>query len=216
MLVELVPTIIPAPKGPPRSEGVHVSRIIRAIAVENGVLDPKWVDDLSLVEAGNQGWWESLDESTQLRMAMGLAWEEWYLAQLEHVAFHPGEMKVDGIYMTHDGESLDVIVSAKSELVLCLHEVKLTYKSLKTIGNLETQWMWVAQTKSYCKGLHTLVAYLHVLAVCGDYSYPMKPKKRIFKITYTQPEIDDNWELIVGYMHHHQQQEHEDLMRDTE
>lgn len=211
MLVELVPTLIVPPAGPPRSPGVHVSRIIRKIAVENGVLDPKWVDDLSLLEVGNSGWWESLDESTQLRMSIGLAWEEWYLNQLEGVVFHPGEMQVDGIYMTHDGESLDYLVTnGKKQMGLVLHEVKATYKSTKTVGNLLTQWMWLAQTKSYCKGLSTRVAYLHVLFLCGDYSYPMSPKKKIWKITYTQAEIDDNWELMMDYYRHHQRQEMED------
>lgn len=214
MIVELVPTIIIPPAGPPRSEGVHVSRIIRNIAVENGALKPEWVDDLSLIEAGNDGWWESLDSCSQLRMSIGLAWEEWYINQLDGVVFHPGEMQVDGIYMTHDGESLDYIITGgKQQLALCLHEVKATYKSTKTVGDLQTQWMWLAQTKAYCKGLNTLTAYLHVLFLCGDYTYPMRPVKKIWRITYTQAEIDDNWDLMVSYMLHHQKQEMEDDIR---
>lgn len=205
--------------GAPRSEGVHLSRIIRNIAVENGVLKKEWVEDLSLVEAGGDAaetWWNNLDDASRLRMSIGLAWEEWYVTQLGNVVFHPGEMQVDGIYMTHDGESLDTIMTPKGpNLHLCLHEVKATYKSTKTVGNLETQWLWLAQTKGYCKGLNTNIAYLHTLFLCGDYKYPITPQLKVWQIIYTDAEIEDNWDLCVSYMRHQQAQENEDLMRDT-
>lgn len=219
MQITLIPSTIQMPAGgAPRSEGVHLSRIIRNIAVENGALKKEWVEDLSLVEVGSrqQEWWDGLDSASQLRMSIGLAWEEWYVNQLGNVVFHPGEMHVDGIYMTHDGESLDTIVSPSGpNLHLCCHEVKATYKSTKTVGNLDGQWLWLAQTKGYCKGLCTHVAYVHVLFLCGDYKYPITPQLKVWQIIYTPAEIDDNWDLIVGYLHHYQQQEREDMMRDT-
>lgn len=154
MIAELVPVILHLPESEPRSQGVHVSRLIRGIAAETGILKAEWVriEDLSLVEASQHDWWESLDPSSRLRMSIGLAWEQWYLRQLEGVTPHPGEMQIDGIYMTHDGESLDLIVTPKGRglYVPVLHEVKATYKSTKTVGNLTTQWMWLAQTKAYC------------------------------------------------------------------
>lgn len=216
MQVQLIPTTIAPPVGPPRSEGVHLSRILRSIAVENKVLKPEWVEDLSLVEAGDQGWWEGLDEPSKIRMSIGLAWEQWYVPQLGNVVHQPGEMQMDGIFMTHDGESLDAILTpAGPGLGLFLHEVKATYKSTKTVANLETQWLWLAQTKGYCKGLGILTAYLHVLFLCGDYLYPITPQLKVWQITYTQAEIDDNWELCVGYMLHKQNMEREELMKDT-
>lgn len=229
MKTELVSPVLAVPHSRhPRSPGVHVSSIIRRIAIQNGALKKEWIDDLDLVDASQEDWWASLSPASQLRIAIGLAWEEWYIPQLQTVSDHPGEMQVDGIYMTHDGESLDTLVTERpiiinsawgagepSRHVLALHEVKGTYKSTKTVGSLDTQWMWLAQTKAYCKGLNTLIAYLHVLFLCGDYKYPIEPQLKVWRITYTQLEIDDNWELMVGSMHHHRQQEREDLMRDT-
>ena len=214
MIVSPFPVSLALPVGgPPRSEGVHVSRLIRGIARETGVLDAKWADDLSLVEipGEQEAWWDSLDEASRLRMSIGLAWEDWYVPQLEGVTYHPGEMFVDGVYMTHDGESLDtLVVEGTSTLCLVLHEVKVTYKSLKTVGDLSSQWMWVAQCKSYCKGLHCRLAYLHVLFLCGDYKYPISPQLRCWRLEFTQAEIDENWELMVSYLAHRRAMEREE------
>lgn len=208
MITQLIPVQIPAQTGHGRSEGVHLSKIIRAIAVESKILDAAFVEDVSLVEVGGrqESWWASLPEDVRLKMSMGLAWEDWYVPTLGTVAYHPGEMEVEGIYMTHDGESLDVVWNAGN---LALHEVKLTYKSTNTVANLETQWMWLAQCKGYCKGLNVRVAYLHVLFVCGNYKYPIKPQLKVWRIEFTQEEIDDNWELLVDYVRHRQLLERE-------
>lgn len=209
MITTAITINLPPQSGHGRSEGLHLSKIIKNIALENGALDPEYADDLSLVEVSGrqEAWWNSLDPSVRLKMSMGLAWEDWYVPQLECVAYHPGEMQVDGIYMTHDGESLDFLMHKPTDLELALHEVKLTYKSENTVGNLTTQYMWLAQTKGYCKGLGTRVAYLHVLFACGDYSYPIRPTLRCWRIDYTQDEIDANWEDIIAYVKHRQEQE---------
>lgn len=219
MQVDLIESrmLYPASKSP-RTPGIHVSNVLKLIAQENGVLKRERAEEFGLIDLqekqNSDEWWESLPEDVQLKISMGLAWEEWYLQQLEDVLGHPGELYLDGIYMTHDGESLDTIVSS-GLLVLCIHEIKLTYKSLNNIGNLVTQWLWLAQTKAYCKAKGTRVAYVHVLAVCGDYTYPIRPQLKVFRLIYSQAEIDENWDVILGYVHHFQQQENEDLMRDT-
>lgn len=216
--------LMPADLQPPfdgggRSEGIHVSRIIRSIASRNGILDARQAEDLSLVEVGNGAtgaWWAGLTDGDRLRISIGVAWEHWYVPHLGHVTHQPGEMQLDGVYMTHDGESLDVIHTERGDKsVLALHEIKATYKSTKTVGNLEGQWMWLAQTKSYCKALNTRLAYLHVLFLCGDYKYPITPQLRVWRIEYTQLEIDDNWSLMMSMVRHHQEQEREDMMKDT-
>lgn len=219
MQVELTHPRLIEPTGLPRSEGIHISNIIRVIAVQNGALKPEYVESLDLVERSNPDWWSSLDSVNQLRMSIGQAWEQWYVqTQLPHVLHQPGEMQVEGIYMTHDGESLETIVSERREqLVMALHEVKTTSKSTKTVGeDLRSQWMWLAQMKAYCKGLNTMLAFLHVLFLNGDYSYPMRPLLRVYVVQFTQAEIDDNWELLTGYVRHQQLQLAENSMRDTE
>lgn len=212
MIATPVPILLHAPQEAPRSPGVHVSSVIRNIAIENKILKAEWVDDLSLVDLDQGAWWAHLSHGNQVRIAMGLAWEQWYIPQLQDVADHPGEMELDGIYMTHDGESLDMVVSnhAPSIWVPSIHEVKLTYKSTKTVGDLSSQWLWLAQTKAYCKGLGTRIAFVHVNFACGDYSYPITPQLKCWRVEYTQAEIDDNWELITSYVRHRQQMEREE------
>lgn len=206
MITTAISIHLPPQSGRGRSQGMHLSKIIKNIALENGVLDEQYAEDLSLVEvSGRQElWWNSLDPAVRLKMSIGLAWEDWYVPQLGCVAYHPGEMEVQGIYMTHDGESIDFLV--KHKLELALHEVKATYKSTNTVGDLTTQWMWLAQTKGYCKGLGTRIAYLHVLFLCGDYSYPIGPILKCWRVEYTQAEIDENWDVIIDYVKHRQEQ----------
>lgn len=87
----------------------------------------------------------------------------------------------------------------ESKYVLVVHEIKATYKSTKTVGDLSTQWMWLAQIKNYCRAKGTKHAMLHVLFICGDYSRPIKPMLKCWKIEFTQEELDANWELMTEY-----------------
>lgn len=178
-----------------RSDGIHVSSIIRCIATETGLLKSEWAEELSLVDVR-----EITDPVAILRINIGLAWEEHYIPMLKDVVDHPGEMEVDAIYMTHDGESVSVIVTEqKSKYVLLIHEVKATYKSIKTVGDLSNQWMWLAQMKAYCKGRNTRYARMHTLFICGDYKFPIIPVLKVWDLEFTQAEIDENWELLVDY-----------------
>lgn len=228
MIVTSIPVSLNLPPNDvPRSPGIHQSGIIRAIATEAGILKPEWEEDVSLVEVDSQEWWRTLPEDAKTRICMGLAWEQWYIpTQLPEVVDHPGEMLVDGVYMTPDGEELTTfILDTRPGWGLKLHEVKLTYKSINTvvgskkqewrrwdyeaynsaenpIGPLTSQWMWLAQTKGYCRGAGTRFVDLHVLFVCGDYSYPQRPIPYRYSIEFTQQEIDDNWELMTQYRDH--------------
>jgi hypothetical protein len=217
MLISIESPRMLAPKGAPRGEGVHVSSVIRNIATLNKILKPEYAESLDLVDRSSEAWWDSLDPATQTRMSMGLAWEHYYInTQLPEAVHQPGEMCVDGIYMNHDGESLETFIAeTRSVYEMVLHEVKLTYKSWNTVRNIQTQWMWLAQMKAYCKALGTLHAWLHVLCVCGDYSYPMSPIVRVFKLQFSKEEITENWDIITTFVRHAQQQQAEDAMRDT-
>lgn len=219
MKTTLTPVALPVPdSGIPRTKGIHVSSVIRAIAAESGILKPEYVDSLELVDVSRVDWWPGLSIRAQLLIALGMAWDQWYLNNLEHVVPAPGEMQLDGIYMTPDGESLDVIrVERVTKHVLCIHETKLTSKSTRTVGNLTSQWMWLTQMKAYCKAAGTCIAYLHVLFLYGDYRRPYQPqigplrgKPMCWRIEFTQAELDENWDLITGYVRHRQQMEAED------
>jgi hypothetical protein len=43
----------------------------------------------------------------------------------------------------------------------------------------------------------------------------MRPVLKVFRIVYTQAEIDENWDVILGYVNYFQSLEREELMRDT-
>ena len=212
----------------PRSQGVHQSAIIRCIATESGILKPEWAEELTLADSRT-----ITDEVAIARICMGLAWEEWYIhTQLPEVVDHPGEMLLDGVYMTPDGMELTtLILDGRNRHELMLHEVKLTYKSINTvsgrqdskdphdwnywahrsydsmveaIGPMSSQWMWLAQTKGYAKAAGTRFVTLHVLYVCGDYSWPMRPIPYTYVIEFTQLELDQNWDLMLDYYQTHQ------------
>lgn len=211
-----MPLLLP-PSRYPRSPGVHLSGIIRCIATEQGILKPEWAEELSLVDIRTIS-----DPVVIARICMGLAWEEWYIpTQLPQVVDHPGETLLDGVYMTKDGEELvTLILDGSARYALKLHEVKCTYKSIKTvmgpdwqrwigrrfdtrrhtgIGPLTSQWMWLAQAKGYGKQAGTGLVDLHALYACGDYSWPMRPMAYVHHIEFTQDEMDLNWDLMVGY-----------------
>lgn len=207
----------------PRSEGVHLSGIIRCIATDAGILKPEWAEELSLVDTRI-----ITDQTAIVRICMGLAWEEWYIhTQLPEVVDHPGEMQLDGVYMTPDGEELiTLILDRRKRYKQKIHEVKLTYKSLNTVsvgnendkrqgvrwdtydgitidtaeyptGPLTSQFMWLAQGKGYCKAAGTNLWALHVLFACGDYQYPLTPVAYRYDVEFTQKELDDNWQLMI-------------------
>lgn len=203
MISQEIPVSIGLPAGAPRSIGVHVSAIIRCIATEAGILKAEWAEELSLVDVR-----EITDPVALLRINIGLAWESHYIPMLEGVLDHPGEMQVDGIYMTHDGESVDLLLTEKAfdykklEVRRVVHEVKATYKSTKTVGDLSSQFMWLAQMKGYCKGLNTRFARMHVLFLCGNYKFPISPQLKVWDVEFTQEEIESNWELLRDYRDH--------------
>ena len=202
MKAEEVPVNLVLPESKtPRSKGIHVSAIIRALATETGILKPEWAEDLSLTDVRT-----ITDPTAILRIGLGLAWEEYYIPT--HlgplgVVDHPGEMHVDGVYLTHDGESLDVIITQrKKQSVVMIHEVKCTWKSLNTVGDMTDQVLYLMQIKAYCKAAGTRFAKIHIYFVCGDYSYPIKPLLKCWLLEFTQEEIDFNWQLLLDYRDH--------------
>lgn len=187
----------------PRSPGIHQSSIIRAMAIEGGLLKAEWADEIELLD-----YRVVLDPIARSRMCIGLAWEEFYIpTQCPEVVDHPGETCLDGIYMTKDGESITVFfIATRKHARLVIHEVKATYKSINTVGLFDTQvrraknWMWIAQLLGYCKEAKTRYACLHVMFLCGDYKYPIRPVPKIFDIEFTDEELEDNWVLMTDYV----------------
>jgi hypothetical protein len=62
--------------------------------------------------------------------------------------------------------------------------------------------MWMTQILAYCKGVGTRFGVLHVLYLCGDYSFPIKPTREVWEIEFTQQEVDQTWDLLRDYRDH--------------
>jgi hypothetical protein len=138
----------------------------------------------------------------RLRMAMGLAWEEYYGQFYPGVLFHPGEIEADGIIGSPDG------VEPDADGGPVLHEFKVTWKTTRRIlegleesgrnGSGGCNWMWLAQMKAYCRMLHYSRACLHVYAVNGDYK-PPSPQLVAVDLEFDRRELDANWRLMMQY-----------------
>src|SRR5216110_60953 len=101
MITSQIPVTLNLPQGgEPRSQGIHCSSVIRCIASETGILKPEYVESLDLVDLDQAGWWERLSPPVQLKISMGMAWDQYYLPSLGTVTPHPGELEVDGIFMS--------------------------------------------------------------------------------------------------------------------
>lgn len=206
--VELIKNLDLPFTGQGRSVGVHVSGIIKCIAGEAGILKPEYCEELELIPVVDIN---TIPMRNKLMIHMGLAWEQYYAPLLPDVADHPGEMQVDNVYMTHDGESVDlyrfnyeIYQWYKSVYHTRIHEFKFTYKSTKTVGRLDntgtkSAFMWLAQMKAYCHGRGCTDATLHVMFPCGDYKRPIAPQLRRYYIEFEQSEILDNWRLLMDY-----------------
>lgn len=202
MRIELIPVAIPPPGGPARTPGIHLSRVLKSLHIERGLLSAEYADALGFVELPGQSeeWWHNLDISTQTLMCMGLAWEAFYLPLLD-IRWQPGEMHLDGIYLTPDGESLDMIYTERGpEVVLAIHEVKLTYQSTNTVGaQLEGATKYLNQLGALCKAAGTTLGFLHVLFVLSNYGRPFRPIPRLWRVEFTQEEMDHLWKDIVTH-----------------
>ena len=202
---------IPFPVGASRTVGVHLSSIIRNLAIENGLLKNEDMEELSLIDIRDLS---KLDIVSQLRMSIGLAWEQYYIPLLPNVIDHPGEIELHGIYMTPDGKSISsVLIDLKRKYRRVVHEVKATYKSVKTTNGkdwiiqsgpggikhekeIRKNFMWMAQLKSYCVAENTNYAELHVLYLCSDYTFPIRPMLIRYYLTFTDQELENNMRVI--------------------
>ena len=167
-----------------RSEGLHLSDILEDI---QQTLEPRDYDS------------EGRDWDPYRKL--GFIWERALkLASLKAAyergdLIDPGELKVDGIWMSPDGLHLGDAA---------LEEWKLTYKSSRRLeqhglDGAFPRWFW--QMKSYCHALGTRRANLRVFFVNGDYRWlkggEESDKDMAWRIEFTEREIQDNWRMIT-------------------
>jgi hypothetical protein len=164
---------------PARSEGVHLSDILRYIAVKSHILEPKPESESLLT---NYPW----------EMAAGLMWE-WFAAALyPSMCWQPGEIELDGVFMSPDGFSDDIGPQ--------VDEFKCTWRKAMNGDQLLEHSLWMWQGQGYAKGLCARLVRWHVWYVNGDYNWHRggKPRYIRYLIEFTQAEIDQNWKMVLA------------------
>lgn len=165
-----------------RSEGLHLSNILEDIEV--AMFNPNRGGDIDL----------------NVFRTMGFVWEQVIERILAYnmvekgLLIRPGELKLDGIYLTPDGISV---------VDWTLEEWKCTWKSMRHGIDSDKFWRYWAQAKAYCKAIKSTRVRLRVFYVNGSYSWNDKkesgPRIHTYEAQFTQREIDENWSMITQH-----------------
>jgi len=175
-----------------RAKGLHLSQVIDFIENPEGpARDGDLSDDGHAYACGGFLWERVLVRLTESRPEE--LWEWLFTGALAEIrnpdVIRPGEMCIDGIWMTPDGFNL---------VDDCLEEYKYTSKSANTAITDKKFRRWTSyQIPGYLKGLNLTTCRLRVYFSRGDYTNGI-PQWREYLLTYTQQEIDDTWENIVN------------------
>lgn len=187
-----------------RTPGIHLSGIIRVLAIKHGVLkDNAPEEDLSFV-IENTPPGVACTSPHIMRIVAGFAWENWcathvtqLLSTVGHTLIHqPGELMKDGVIMSPDGIEL-------SPLEIILHEFKLTWTS--SAKPVQSRIMWLWQTMGYLIGLsdkfgqRCTKVVLHPYYVNGDYRENRHPVYLPVMLEFEWAEIEKNWELMLAW-----------------
>jgi hypothetical protein len=167
---------------PKRTAGIHLSGILYYLAKEGGLFK-------NIEEDRN-------DEELPLRMAMGLAWEEFAASLYPNMDWQPGEHSHEGIVMTCDGiSSLPISPDLVTETP-CLNEFKLTWKKTRTAEELlQNEWYWMHQGRGYCWGYDFRFVRWHICYANGDYR-GKGPKYMRYLIQFSDEEIEKTGNMI--------------------
>jgi|WetSurMetagenome_2_1015567.scaffolds.fasta_scaffold10394_8 hypothetical protein len=164
----------------PRSPGVHVQAVNRALGVAAGQLSDS--DDADFP-------FERMTEKVYpLMMALGCGWEEFMVSLWPEgeLIWQPGELERDGLFGTYDG------------LVLtdppAIWECKRTTKKVQSIAHC---WMYVKQGLTYCAMSGLRRVHYDVLWVLGDYSRPYQPIATQILVEFEDKECEAWWGNVV-------------------
>jgi len=163
-----------------RSSGIHLSGVNKYVLTKLGYLSP---DDLT--------------DEMPLRMAVGMAWEDWAVGLWPDMIWQPGEWERDGVFGTPDGYSPGAVLTDRP----MVEEFKATWKSRYTYGTDENLlgekgklWMW--QLMGNCYAMNCNHARLHILWVNGDYRPPC-PAYVTYLIEFSAVELKQYWRNII-------------------
>jgi hypothetical protein len=196
----------PVPKHKRSTNKIHVSEILRYIAVESKKLSDS-----------------DRDDEMPVCVLLGMGWEQACAKLYPNMFWQPGEVERDGIAGSPDGLSLNeqkIILKEPRRAIDCtaadigdpiIEEFKYTKKSMRKPGGTPDEmkdicgeWLWMAQTLAYCK-MHEdqprLVRF-HVLWSRGNYDYKSKGNVERYVrylIRVENREVDANWNMILNH-----------------
>ena len=162
----------------PRSPGVHVQAVNKALGIAAGKLSDSDGDDFPFVRFS--------DTVYPLMPALGVAWEELRASMYPEgeLVWQPYELERDGIYGTPDGLMFD------PERIW---ECKQTTKKIQPVSGM---WMYVKQGLSYCAMSGLRIVQYDVCFVLGDYSRPYQPQATETVIEFSDQEITTWWNIV--------------------
>jgi hypothetical protein len=166
-----------------RSPGIHLSGVIRDLAIRLGYLKPQSRD----TEA------EEITGSNYMQLGCGMEYAliQRYTEDEPNRYFCPGELCIDDIYLTPD--MFDGIRWA-------VHEIKMTWKIDVADPMHDKFWMYRTQLKAYCYALQSTVGHLHVAHVNGTGFGG--PTYKEYAWEWSVGELKRNWRMIVGHSKH--------------
>lgn len=175
-----------------RYKGVHVSGVIKQVAVKLGKLTPA----------------DEIDFMPQV-VALGVMFEEFAAGLYPNMIWQPGQLVRQGIAGNPDGKERKVIDGLGVMKLWANHEFKATNKSSRTRQDITQEWMWMEQIKTYInldpdmsqqvEDLGFGLSYLHVWWNNWDYTHPLKPKYLRYLIQFFRPELKNNWAMMQRY-----------------
>lgn len=164
-----------------RSAGLHVSEIYGRLMAR---LEPK-------------KYGKPIDAEARLRMEVGILFENMLEQGLreKYATTRVGEVvSPEGIILSPDGVNP----------TLCRgEEYKATFKSCRDglVDDDGAPYLkflaWFIQMKAYAKWLYLSDWILRVFFIAGDYNRPLLPQFRTYYISFSDEEIDDNWEMLL-------------------
>ena len=165
----------------PRSPGVHIQAVNRALGIAAGKLSDSDDDSFPFERM--------TDEVYPLMMALGVFWEEGYVSTFreDQLIWQPGELERDGIFGTPDGLLID-----QEELVGW--ECKQTTKKIQSISSC---WMYLKQGVSYYAMGGPARTRYDICWLLGNYTRPYQPILTQSLVEFSMLEAESWWKIVL-------------------